>query len=206
MKKNNETPMTNVPIFDRLGLLVSTLLVLTSGLRADETNTIQRTSRSATNEIVLQPRSDGIGQSEAVQSSVVPRLQKRQGPDLPPQHILSPVEEERLRGRHAPWRGTPPNRFAFGPTNSESATSAPAFTHRPMHPGDPLQLRAGQSQITSRRAPPSVLKQYDHDKNGLLDPAEWYLYRQDIEKRLEQSKIRTNASPSVISTNKPVAP
>ncbi len=185
-------------LFGGISLFAETNQVAQKG----RTNSVQQSSATVTNGIPVPPGLDGRGQSQAVEPSSVPRLQKRKGPDLPPQRLISPLEEERLR-HNAPWRELQPSRFAGGATNGPATNRAARFTPRPALQGEP---RAGQSQITSRRAPPSVLKKYDRDKNGLLDPVEWYQYRQEVEQRhgeIVRLRTGTNMPSSVVSTNTP---
>jgi|ERR1043166_3687953 hypothetical protein len=60
----------------------------------------------------------------------------------------------------------------------------------------------------TRMVPPTQVKQYDRNGNGLIDPNEWAVYRQDVnrqvaEKRAARLAAATNsAAPAiVISTN-----
>ncbi len=65
----------------------------------------------------------------------------------------------------------------------------------------------------TRMVPPTQVKQYDRNGNGLIDPNEWAVYRQDVnrqvaEKRAARLAAATNsaAPASVISTNGPSRP
>jgi hypothetical protein len=60
--------------------------------------------------------------------------------------------------------------------------------------------------------PPSQVKDYDRNRNGLIDLDEWAIYRWDVkrqvaEKRAARLAAATNTSPpTVISTNAPSRP
>lgn len=132
------------------------------------------------------------GRTQSLGVKSLPRLQPRGARELPRSRIQSSAEQTHLPARNPALRGMAPKRVRLGDTNGPVQF-------------DLHQRWTNQSPNTSRRAPPSVLKEYDRDKNGLLDPAEWYQYHQDLEKirtELERLRVGTNAPSSAASTNK----
>ncbi|MCW5555060.1 MAG: hypothetical protein KIS67_23210 [Verrucomicrobiae bacterium] len=77
-------------------------------------------------------------------------------------------------------------------------------------------IEARKLEETARRTrmvPPALLKQYDANTNGLIDPDEWTAYRKEVDRltaekraaRLAALPAATNgvASASAVSTNAP---
>ena len=181
----------------RMGLAVLAWLALACAAPAAETNTIEPAPpvRAA-----AQPGTNRDDAVPAASPAGLPRLQHRKGPELPPRHILTPAEQAQWQAHRGALRGMPPNRFWPGAPNTP-ATNGPSGL-------DPRRSRPSQYGITSHHAPPSVLKKYDRDKNGVLDPAEWYQYRKDLEKRqADRARLSrdTNSPPVAASTNAPAA-
>lgn len=155
----------------RVSLCLTLLPALWVGVgtsQATETNAIRQTAAVGTNAVATQSTTSGGERLQVNGSRTLPRLQPRKRPDLASPRVPSPAQQAELQRRQLTRPGMPPNRLAPGATNGPAGL-------------DPRSSRSGQYEIRSRRAPPAVLERYDHDKNGLLDPAEWYLYRQEVE-------------------------
>ena len=103
----------------------------------------------------------------------------------------------------SPKKANPP--VSAAAAAKPSPAPSPASLARPVtRVGSPPP--AGSPDNRPHHIPPSVLKKYDADTNGVLDSAEWNHYRQDLEKqRAEwlQSRAATNAPPSVTNSSKP---
>jgi len=57
--------------------------------------------------------------------------------------------------------------------------------------------RVATPPIPSNRVPASVLKKYDVNKNGVLDPGEWERYKSDLERRMVLIEVIAPATNSV---------
>lgn len=132
-----------------IALLIIGQLFVAIQLTAAETNVISPVSTNV-------PLSVSSTSAPVIAPGTVPRLQRRSRPDVSPESALN--REGSLEKSRGGWgTNTPANRVSI-PGYSRMTNQ---FTRGP------------------HNVPPGLLRRYDRDRNGVLDPSEWARYRND---------------------------